>query len=605
MSRSGEKAMPRLVSVAAIVLVAWCAAAAPAGAHVSLVSAAPSDGTSVAVAPRELRLRFDEAIAPRFRRVLLLDGRGRVVEGSSLRAAGPRGLVLSVPRLPRGPYEITWEVVAAGDGHVTGGAVSFGVGAAAAAAGSAGRAAGADPVEAVLRWLDVAALALLVGGLGIRAVVVRTVAADAAARRARRAAVAGAGVALALGGALLARQASAVMPTLPRGSSWLDALGEVLGARWGSLWTARELLLAILVVVAVLLRGRGRAPALEAGALAGVIGVCVARALGGHAAAVDGAAVHVAAAAVHLLAATVWIGAVVVLAIVSWPAGAIDGAASRMLVRALCRPLAWTAGASVVLVGATGLYAAGAQVASLDALLAGGYGTTLIVKVALAAVACAFGAANFLALRRLGHHPRTRPHRLIAAEAVVGIEVLLAAGVMAAGSPPRGPQWAPPRPVRAPVLVGQSRDVLVSAEVRPNRPGRNVVTVLAASNRRPEPAPITRVTLTDSRGGHPVALTPVAPGRWAGGVQLDRPGHSEVGVEVRREGERLPMRLAWSVEPPDPARAVRISARPLAPLLDRAALALLLLAAAGALAPGLVARLRRLHAQPVLGKEAS
>jgi hypothetical protein len=111
--------------------------------------------------------------------------------------------------------------------------------------------------------------------------------------------------------------------------------------------------------------------------------------------------------------------------------------------------------------------------------------------------------------------------------------------------------------------------------------------------------------VTGSSGGRPVALTPVGPGRWAGGVELDRPGRSELGVEVGRAGERLPMRLTWSVEPPDPARAVRISARPLAPLLDRVALALLVLAAAGVVAPGAIVRVRRQHAQPVLGKEAS
>jgi hypothetical protein len=59
------------------------------------------------------------------------------------------------------------------------------------------------------------------------------------------------------------------------------------------------------------------------------------------------------------------------------------------------------------------------------------------------------------------------------------------------------------------------------------------------------------------------------------------------------------------VQEPDPAHPVRISARPLAPVLDTAALVVLLLGAAGAGVAAGGAVKRRLTALPTLGKEIS
>src|SRR6188472_1265788 len=103
------------------VLVASFAALAPdAGAHAVLARARPADGSTLTRAPREIRLQFSEAISPRYRIVRVVDGRGRTVRGARVRPDGSHGLRVALPELPRGPYQLSWEVLAEDDGHVTG-----------------------------------------------------------------------------------------------------------------------------------------------------------------------------------------------------------------------------------------------------------------------------------------------------------------------------------------------------------------------------------------------------------------------------------------------------------------------------------------------------
>jgi copper transport protein len=583
--------MARRLAAAAVAVLALAGPLAPgASAHAVLVRSAPADGTALADAPGGLRLRFNEDVSERFRRVRLIDARGRVVAGTSVRrGADARELAVAIPRLPRGTYQVDWEVLAEDDGHVTGGALVFGVATRPPAGvrprGTPGT--GGAPLDAALRWVDFTLLALLAGGLGMSALLSRF-AGGAGASAARRRLLAGAAwsaaLAAALGGVLLVRQVQALQATLPGG----DALARLLGARWGTLWLAREVALVGSAVAALLLLRRP-ARALYAAAGALIVALAVTRALGAHAAAVEPSAVAVAAHAAHVLAAAVWVGGIVALAVAVWSA---RGEAAA-LVRAIRRPFAWTAGLSVLALAVTGLYAAGAQVASVDALLETFYGRTLIAKTVLVLIAGGFGVGNALLLRR-----GAASGRLLLAEAAAGVEILVAAALLTASSPPRGPEFRRPSAAPTPLALRTLGDVLVTATVRPNRPGANLVSVAAVSTRRPPPAPIDRVLLR--RGTALVALRPVAPGRWSGGVSFAQEGRRELAVVVERGGRRITAAFPWTVAAPDPARPVVVSARRLAPLLDGAALALLLAAAAGLA----VRRRPRLSIVDPLGKEA-
>jgi copper transport protein len=585
--------MPRRGLFLSVLASAFAGLAPSAAAHAVLVRSEPPDGSALARAPREMSLRFNEDISPRFRVVRLVDARGRAVAGVRVRSDGARGLALTVPRLPRGAYQLTWEVLAEDDGHVTGGALVFGVAARAPARAPGGPGTAPVPLEAALRWVDLTLLLGLIGALSMVAVLARA-GAPPAARIARRrllsAAALAAGGGLAVGVALLARQVTRLHAVAPDTTA-----GQVLRTRWGALWNARELLLAALLIAVLSLRRRPRGRRLEASAAVCVVAaLAVVRALAGHAAADSRPTLAVAVAAMHVLAAGVWMGGVAAFGL----ALAAAGPNARELARACRTPFARVALIGLAALAVTGLVEAGAQVASVDALLTTDYGRTLITKCALVTGAVVLGLGN-AALLRDGTLPR-----LLRAEVAIGLGIVLAAAVLSASPPAKGPEFGAPRPVVAPALIGRAGDLVVTATTRPNRPGMNLFTVAAASSRRPPPAPVTRLELLLARAGEPartVALRRQAAGRFAGGAELDADGRWRMTAVISRGGRELRVPFRWSVNAPDPARPVVYSAQPLAPLLDGAA-AVVLLALAAAV---LTAAARRVAGmiQPV-GKEA-
>ena len=596
--------MPRrpVAAVAAAFAMALAGAAAtlvaPSGAwaHARLVAAEPADGVAMAHAPGQVRLRFDEDVSPRFRVVRLVDAHGRVVAGTALRAGSSRReLVLTLPPgLRRGAYDVTWEVLAQEDGHVSGGATVFGVGTQPRPGARRAEVPGAavGPLSAWLRWLDLALLCGLVGAVGMTGLLARAGARDqvglVAAPRLRlwRVTLVLAAAALLVGLALLARQVHQLGAAVAPGTG----AGDVLGVRWGQLWLVREGLLSLLVVMLLAPAGWADRPARARVALAtqsaAVTGLVLVQALGSHAAADPHPRFAVGVAAAHLLAAGAWIGGVAAFGLAL---AALPRRRRPELARACRAPVARIAAIAVGVLAVTGLVQAGAQVASVDALLTTDYGGTLLVKVGLVALAAALGAGNALLLRR-GAAPSLLP-----VEAAAGAGILLAAAVMAASPPARGPEFAAPRAVVAPEIVRHAGDLLITTSVRPNRPGTNVVSVLAVSARRPPPAPVHDVSLSLD-DGRTVALAAVAPGRFVGSVELERSGGRRATVALVRGGRRVRVPVRWAVAAPDPARPVVHSARRLAPLTDRAAAALVLLALATALAARAVRPSRRDHA---------
>jgi len=110
---------------------------------------------------------------------------------------------------------------------------------------------------------------------------------------------------------------------------------------------------------------------------------------------------------------------------------------------------------------------------------------------------------------------------------------------------------APPEATPAPVIrAGVVADLTVS--VTQTGPA---VTVLAASARRPPPAPIDAVTL--DLGGRQVPLVTATTGRYAGAADQPSAGSTVLAiVTVRRAGDRLTVPLTWvaPAAPPSPSR---------------------------------------------------
>jgi copper transport protein len=254
--------------------------------------------------------------------------------------------------------------------------------------------------------------------------------------------------------------------------------------------------------------------------------------------------------------------------------------------------------AAIALVGlaVSGLLLMGHLVATPDALIGSAYGTSLMLKTAVVAGVALLGMLNAAAMHRsfglllarvvppgVGDwfvHRDIR--RSVRAEAVGGLVVIGLAVLLASTPPARGPAWdpLPADAVTAPV-AGAAADLLVTVDIRPNQPGRNVVSLRIVDTRRPAPAPIAAVTLRmlapdggvsdpvlASVGGGQFEATPtlLGAGRWGTTVTIVRTGLPDASFET-----------PWTVLPPGMAggqRQVQVSDAPLAPILTPLAAAL-------------------------------
>jgi copper transport protein len=587
--------------------------AQPASAHADLVRSDPPNGSVLAHPPSVARLWFSEEISPKFSSARVVDRTGATIAGSGAQVGGgdPRQLTVDLPSLGRGTYGLVWRVLAEDDGHTTSGVVVFTIGAAAAAgtipvaatAGPAGTA--ATPAGVLLRWLGLCALAGLVGCLAVAGPVLGraragsapdTVATGARLARRRLLAVA-AGCAAAAAAVGVAALAEECLRAARAGGDWTlgQALFDLLtGTRWGYLWFARETALIALVAVILGIRSRlggaptRRATALPVSAAALVLAVAGIEGLGSHSVAVESArAAAVVAYSLHVLTALLWLGALPALVLVLFPR--VPGLSPRELVRACRGSFSTLIVISVIVLVVTGLYGAGRQVPEPGQLLTTTYGRTLLLKSALLAAVGGLGLANSALLhgRRLDRPARlvrapgggASSRRLIIAEASVGAVLLAAAGLLAETAPPRPP--APAVPVaKSQAYDTTTGDLVVSVSATPNRPGANGFTVLAASSRRPPPAPIDGVTLKLGRSGESrtLPLRQIEPGRYFGTGRLDSAGPITITAVVRRAEERITVTIPWRVSPKAAPPTVARPEYRLAPYVDAVALCVLVLA---------------------------
>ncbi|MEU2609987.1 copper resistance CopC family protein [Micromonospora sp. NPDC007271] len=557
------------------------------------------------------------------------------VPGADAGAEEPVTLVAGLPALPPNTYHVAWRTLSSDDLHTTSGTLVFGVGRQVTAEGAA-RPVGPGPRETTARAIGLLGLAVLIGGAALALLHA------AGARRPRRAGgdlgespsatngnssrssadlalrrrlllVAGyAGVVALLAAPLqLAIQLSAA-----GGRRWWLLADQLTSGRWLLREAGTALLLAAVLAAARRL-GPGRpavardlgpvrpaARPLEPGtpaavrdlgpgtpaaardeAVRGARGTLVVGLLGALAAAAGTALLGhpmggpprtALVGGAHVLAAGGWAGALLAGALALLPVvrrAADRGAEARALLRAFA-PLAV---GCLTLLLLTGLLLTGPQVATVDALLGSPYGLLLLAKVAAVGGAGLLGARTARRLRRA-----ELPRRGLLAEAGLLAGVLGLAGALAAAGPARGPAFPVAAAGRSvPQVSGQVADLVDTVAVRPNRPGRNVVSISIGDTRRPAPGPVTGVSLllTGPNGERVVRpVTRTADG-WVVAVDdIRSAGQWRIGVTVLRDG--LPPvsdTHPWLV-PAGPAAPVRVSAAPLRPALDRTAAVLALLA---------------------------
>jgi copper transport protein len=594
-----------LVGVLAALAIAG-AGARPAAAHAYLVRSMPAYGTSLRGSPPMLRLEFSESVAAGLSRVTLVGAKTGSVGPLRVTSAGPSALAVGLPRLRPDLYRVAWRTVSENDLHPTAGTVVFGVDTA-APGGAPRQTAGGNvtpsPLEVTLRWLDFLAVSLVVGPLGLLALVV-----PGAARR-------GVPDLGRVRAALLRLVLRACLAALATGIGLLlvqsdraggvSAVGRVvLHTGYGHHWLGRQLVLVALADAVLAAAVWPRSRVLRSATLLGAVALMVPLAQVSHAAALRGEwSAAALVLALHLLTAAAWTGGVASLVVGSI---VLRRAGQRGAGRALALAFGRYAAVSVALIAITGVAELGIHVESLTALVHTGYGATLLVKTALFVVAGTVGLATTAGLHGWRVPPRVRGWWQVAPrfEALALALVLVPAAVLTASAPARN--WTPASRIAngAEKSGGEwaayARDLVLDVAVEPNRPGRNFVTVGVYNTRRPAPGRIDAVRLRVG-GSRPLALSPAGGSEWQAVMNL-RQGRASFSVDVQRPG--LPVArgraevtvAAASSSAPAPVTPPRgLADRRLEPLLGPLALGGALLLALVLVLEQALRRLRRLR----------
>jgi copper transport protein len=431
--------MRRLAAAAGLAAAAALTVPAGAFAHATLERESPAFRERVETAPRALRLSFSESVDPVALSVRVYTARGRVVSRGSRLLDGDRVVQTRLRPLRRGAYTVRWQVLAS-DGHVTSGVYTFGVRVAAPPPTAAFGASGPTRTEDVVRWAYFLALALLLGGLAFRLIVLRGPLPARVERRSLLVIGIGAFATIHVGVlAFILRAEDALQLPFER-LLYGDLAPIATGTRFGTAFIAMTLGYALVTALLFLGWLTDRVAFLWAALVLG-LGFASGLSLSGHSAVDAGASWKSQLADwVHLSAAMLWIGGLVQLGAVLWP---LAPELRRRAFLGFSR-LATVLNGALLLAG---IYLSVLRLPQLSDLWTTSYGHVLLVKLSLVALALTWGAAHrFLAAPRVSA-ASGRLRRSLVGESLVGMAVLLAAAVLVDSQPPVQAPREPPRAV--------------------------------------------------------------------------------------------------------------------------------------------------------------
>jgi copper transport protein len=421
------------IRILAALLVALALPAA-ASAHATMIRSEPGFRAELARAPQAVTLRFDQAVTVLPGAIVAVDARGRRISGEARSGSDPRNVTAPLAPGHRGAYTVRWHTMSA-DGHVVSGVFTYGVGVPAPPPTDAFGASGPTSAEHAVRWAYFLGLALLVGGLGFRLLVLGRGPVPAGLER-RFYRVAGVGVVVVLETGIVAfilRAQDALQLPFER-LLYGDLAPIAGGTRFGQAFITMTLGYAIVAALLYLAWLTERTALLWAAFL---IGICFASglSLSGHSAADAGSSwLSELADWVHLSAAMLWVGGLVQLFAVVWPS------APELRARAFLRFSRYATVLIAVLLTA-GIYLSVLRLPRLADLWQEAYGQVLLVKLALVVLALGWGAAHhFLVRPRIGRSGSerllARLPRSLAAESMVGVAILLVAAILVDSKPP-------------------------------------------------------------------------------------------------------------------------------------------------------------------------
>ncbi|MBI4933603.1 MAG: copper resistance protein CopC/CopD [Actinobacteria bacterium] len=515
-----------LATLAALVALA---PATPAFAHASFEASDPIDGTVLDRAPSQVSLDFSEEVLAEASTVTLLSLGTERSDNLVVRSgADDSVLTVTLPALAKGAYILRFSVVDPADLHRTVGSISFGVGVAAPPSVDAEQI-GDSSWSSLLRGLCDIAL-LMGGGAALLLVLIRRTDTGALTRARVVTITRYSAIALAVGWiALLLVDAATV--------GW----GSI---RWFELLTGsdpgRRALIGSQLAIGAWFGGRMLQRAADDRSqhfLLRVVGACwawfvVPAATGGHAGVGGNALVGLALRAAHLGALCTWVGTVGVAWLVT---RRNDDHGGR-----LWKPVSRCAAIGLALTGLTGLLLAGRTVATITALFSTDYGRVLLVKVAALGL---LAVAGLLAAERVAQH--RSPHgRLLGAELVLVLAVVVVAGFLTGRAPAVGEQFTPLVDVPPQVVTADLADLTASASVEPAQPGANLLQLRLLDTRRPAPGPIGTVTVKviDASGATVSELTGTPQNgvvEWDS-LRLPSPGRYRLEATIERAALAVP-----------------------------------------------------------------
>jgi copper transport protein len=387
-----------------VCLVAFVAVALPgsAGAHAEPLRTIPADRAVLSKAPSRVLVLFDDPVRVGPGNEALRNG------GASILSAEPRarGKVLELPlrrNLRNGDYSVRWSIVS-DDGHVEEGVLAFGVGSGPPPTPTLRTTTRVGLVTVLTRWLFFAGL-LIAGGLALFDLAVW--------RPVARSLLPTGWIAIGLGAVLVS--ANALVYQSHAGIS----------TRFGSVFLISAGVAAVGAAAAAL---ADKDPAVGRFAQVLAIALLLAPTLTGHSLDAGRSWVDVPIDFLHVLAVAFWLGSLVALALVV-PRQNVTHEVRGAAVRRFSR-LALIA---VLVLAATGVGQALAELASVSQLWSTGYGRAIVVKTAL------FGLLIVLvwvSRSRIGAgYAKLRVS--LAAELVVLLALLVAVGVLTALPPGR------------------------------------------------------------------------------------------------------------------------------------------------------------------------
>jgi copper transport protein len=542
----------------AIAALVWLmVAASTAGAHALLRDSDPKDQALLDTPPTEVVIDFTEPPDLGLSKITVVTADGRAVETGSMEKAPGKGnrVRVALPEIEDGVYTVTWRVLSRVDGHVTGGAFSFGVGVESTALPT-GRPRGPTVAEVprpsvtsvVGRWGLYWGLAMLLGGAVAWLFVFR----GPVPRGGALAVIAWSLAAAGLVGMFLAERSSVGV-----------SVGALLSSDRGKLLIARGVALGIAGLGVVFLLVRRSRPA--AVALAVTTGAAMAiHAYAGHAGAAESWRwLKVGTQWVHIVAVAIWVGGLVWLLLGTW------GRESEERAQAVGR-FSFLAGFALAGVASTGAVRAIQEVGwSPGRLFDTGFGLTVVAKSALFGGLVLIGAYNRFRVvpalaagaKRLGTLRRTVGGEITLATGVFGVT-----GIMAGLAPPTqyAAVAAPPAPDQV-VVVGSdfAQTVRVRLTATPGTPGPNTFDVRIQDFDTSEAVTARSVRLRfrlperSDIGESELELSRAAEGRWEGqGTNLSVGGTWRVGVLIQQAADSK--EIALEVKTRTPVQEVQV-----------------------------------------------